>query len=353
MWEIGDQIWLLAARMAPYLLFGFLVSSFLYGFVPSSLLERRLGRGLGSVALATIIGAPLPLCSCSVLPVAISLRQRGASAGAVAAFLIATPITSIDSLLATYAFFGLSFTLYRLLASLFVAFLAGAVTHFLTKTCITPPSPVTSCNLCHNTNPHSHSLRERLGKGVLHGFWELPREIGKWILLGIILGGLITVLLPREVGRMIGGGVFGPPVLLVMGLPLYVCSTGSVPVAAGFVNSGFTLGSALVFLLVGPATNIVPLITLWRVINTRFVLGLVLSVAAGSLFTAYLLDFVAYSTISADVSPLRTTVTIYHKIAGLVLLGLILVVYLQKIFKNHRGHPEKEISGSPHCCRGE
>jgi len=334
--EIGEQIWLLTSRMAPYLLFGFFVSAILYAFVPAALLQRRLGRGLGSVALATIIGAPLPLCSCSVLPVALSLRQRGASAGATAAFLVATPITSVDSIFVTYAFFGLTFTLYRLVASLFVAFLTGCVTHFLARSSPSVPPSVPTCNLCHNPLPHTHTIKERVREGFLHGFIGLPREIGGWIVLGIILGGVITSLLPRNVGQTIGGGWFGPPVLLGVGLPLYVCSTGSVPVAAGFVASGFTLGSAFVFLLVGPATNIVPLLTLWRVVSARFVLGLVISVAAGALLAAYILDALPLTVSGVTQTMLRQRPSLFYQLAGLVLLGLILAIYLYKLASERR-----------------
>ncbi|RKY14164.1 MAG: hypothetical protein DRP63_08800 [Planctomycetota bacterium] len=331
MFGIGEQVWFLASRMAPYLLFGFLVSAILYAFVPATLLRGRLGGGLGSVAVATIIGAPLPLCSCSVLPVALSLRQCGASNGATAAFLVATPITSVDSILATYAFFGLPFTLFRLAASVFVAFLAGCTTHFLTRSSHPAPSPVAACNLCRNPFPHSHTIKERIVAGFLHGFVRLPREIGGWIVWGIVLGGVIASLLPRNVGQFIGGGWLGPPVLLAVGLPLYVCSTGSVPVAAGFVASGFTLGSALVFLLVGPATNIVPLLTLWRVISARFVLGLVVSVAAGALLAAYILDALPLHAAGLAQTSLQQPPPLFYQVAGLVLLGLILAVYLSKL----------------------
>jgi len=351
MGELGQQIWFLTSRMAPYLLLGFGVSALLFAFVPPNLLERRLGKGLGSVALASVVGAPLPLCSCSVLPVALSLRQRGASAGATAAFLVATPITSVDSIFATYAFFDLSFTLYRLAASLFVAFLAGTVTHFLTRPHKPPLPPAPTCHLCSNTNPHTHTFMERLKGGFLHGFWELPQEIGGWIVLGIILGGVITSLLPQEVGRTIGGGGFGPPVLLAIGLPLYVCSTASVPVAAGFVASGFTLGSALAFLLTGPATNIVPLLALWRVISGRFVLGLVASVAAGSLLTAYILDSLPHRIIGAEVHKMSQTVPVSYQIAGLALLGIVLAVSLHKLLArklNSRRDGCKESSHRDH-----
>jgi len=331
MFEIGEQIWLLVSRIAPFLLFGFFVSAILYAFVPATLLQRRLGRGLGSVALATIIGTPLPLCSCSVLPVALSLRQRGATLGATAAFLVATPITSVDSIFVTYAFFGLTFTIYRLAASLFVAFLAGCATHFFTRSSLSALPSVPTCSLCRNPLPHTHTIRERIVKGGLHGFVRLPQEIGGWIVLGIILGGVITSLLPRNVGQSIGGGGVGPPVLLGVGLPLYVCSTGSVPVAAGFVVSGFTLGSALAFLLVGPATNIVTLLTLWRVVSARFVLGLVIFVAAGALLAAYVLDALPLSVSGVAQITLRQRPSLIYQVAGLVLLGLILAVYLYRL----------------------
>ena len=353
---IAGSVWALLCQMAPYLLLGFVFSSLLHAFVPPSLLQRRLGGGVGSVALATVVGAPLPMCSCSVLPAAMTLRQRGASPGATAAFLTATPITSVDSIFVTYAFFGAAFAAYRVGASLAAAFVVGVVVHLLGRRDAPAPPQTDACSLCGSVEPHRHSLKERLVKGLEHGFLTLPRSIGRWILLGVLVGGVLSALLPVERVRDFGAGWTGPLIMLLVGVPLYVCSTGSVPIGAALVAGGFSTGSALVFLLVGPASNIASLLVLWRSMGRRFVVVTLLSLAAVSLGVAYVLDnFLAERIAPAPAPSGDAGVGRWlHVASALALLVLMLAAHLPLVRRPKP--PANESDGPPEtpgghgCC---
>jgi len=330
MWQLITAIWLLLCQMAPYLLLGFGFAALLFTFVPPTLLNRLTGRGVRSVFVASVIGAPLPLCSCSVLPTALAFRERGASDGATASFLIATPITSVDSIAVTYAFFGWLFALFRLLASLLVALLVGLASHIASSSDEKRKRSVSPCQFCERFEEHRHTLSERVVKGLSYGLQKLPYEIGRWILLGIVLGGLLTVALPKEtLVRYAGSGVLPLLVMLGVGIPLYVCSTGSVPIAAALVSGGFSAGSALVFLLVGPATNLSAILALWRVLGRRFILVYLIVLFIAAFLVGYLFDtFFAESLIPTLTQKMRAEPPLLYKVSALALLGLLLTAHL-------------------------
>ena len=120
-------------RMSPYLLFGFLFAGLLHVFISLGAIARHLGkRNLASIAKSVVLGIPLPLCSCGVIPAAVLLKKKGASRGSVISFLISTPITGVDSIFATYALLGPLFAIYRVFSSALTALVAGVLANFLT-----------------------------------------------------------------------------------------------------------------------------------------------------------------------------------------------------------------------------
>lgn len=330
MWQFIIAVWQLLCQMAPFLLLGFAFAALLYAFVPPTLLNRLTGGGVRSVFVASVIGTPLPLCSCSVLPTALAFRERGASDGATASFLIATPITSVDSVAVTYAFFGWFFAVFRLLASLVVAILVGLVSHTSSSSNRPRKQTISPCQFCKRFEEHRHGFGERVAKGLSYGFQKLPYEIGRWILLGIVFGGLLTVVLPKEtLVRYAGSGVLPLLVMLGVGIPLYVCSTGSVPIAAALVSGGFSVGSALVFLLVGPATNLSAILALWRVLGRRFILVYLLTLIITAFMVGYLFDAVfAEIAAPAITQKMRMELSLFDKVSALALLGLLLGAHL-------------------------
>ncbi|MDE5959958.1 MAG: permease, partial [Muribaculaceae bacterium] len=116
--EFLATFWAMLCEMAPYLLLGFLFAGMLHAFLPASFYNRHLGRpGFWSVAKAAMFGVPLPLCSCGVIPTAMSMRRQGASRAATVSFLISTPQTGVDSILATGSLLGWPLALIRPIAA--------------------------------------------------------------------------------------------------------------------------------------------------------------------------------------------------------------------------------------------
>ena len=273
----------LAAAMGPYLLLGLAAAGALHAFVPASFIERHLrGESPLAVLKATLLGIPLPLCSCGVLPVAAGLRSRGAGRGPTLSFLITTPVTGVDSLLATYSLMGGVFTLGRLFVSLLLGLLAGMGPGLLARRDphIAPPLP--------QDTPREHARPGgRLADALSYGFSELPVSIGSSVLWGLLLGGVLMAWLPPGlVQETLGTGLLGMVAAVALAMPLYVCATGSIPLAAAMMAAGFSPGAALAFLTAGPATNTVAMTTVKKLLggaNLVWYLGVIFagSVAAG------------------------------------------------------------------------
>ncbi len=287
-----QSFWLMAGEMAPYLLFGFLMAGVLRVLVKQEFVERHLGRrGFRQTLKATLIGVPMPLCSCGVIPVAAALRRDGAGKGATAAFLASTPQTGVDSILATWGLLGGVFALIRVAA----AFFSGLVSGFLVDVFDhetdkgapkVPPAPVE---------------KEPVMLGALrhvfqYGFVTLPADIGKSLLIGLVAAGAISALIPADffAGRL-GNSLFTFPLITLFAVPMYVCSTGSIPMALALIHLGVSPGAALVFLIAGPATNAATISTLWKIVGRRTVLIYLISIIGtswlfGILFNTFLYD---------------------------------------------------------------
>jgi len=280
------ETWGILTDMAPYLLLGFLAVGF-----PTSFVARHLG-GSGPVPVikASLLGIPLPICSCGVLPLGASLRDRGAGRGATASFLISTPQTGIDSILVTYSLLGPVFALFRPLAALVSGVLGGLTVAGLTPEKEAGPEPAKPCTrgCCASAPPAPAALR-----ALRYGFRHLPQEMGTHILVGLFLAGLVAVLLPPDfLAGTLGRGLPAMAAMMLLGLPVYICATASVPLAAAMMAKGLSPGAALVFLAVGPATNTIALATLWKLLGRRQTLAYLAAVALTALASGLLLDLV-------------------------------------------------------------
>jgi uncharacterized protein len=274
-------VWTVTAQMAPYLLLGFLIAGLLSVYVSPAWLERHLGgRGWGPIWRAALLGVPLPLCSCGVIPVAASLRRHGASKAATTSFLLSTPQTGVDSIAVTGAILGPFFAVLRPLVALITGLVGGGLVRAFTP--VDDTAGAAGPALAAESGP-------RLRRVVAYGFGVLPRDIGRALAIGIVLAALITVLVPPgALAGVLGGGVVPILVMIAVGMPLYVCATGSVPLAAGFIHAGVSPGAALAFLIAGPATNAAAITTLHRVLGRR-TLGIYLGTVAASALAAGLL----------------------------------------------------------------
>lgn len=284
--------WSLIAEMAPYLMFGFLISGLLFWLIQPEAVERLLGKpGPGAVIKACLVGIPMPLCSCSVIPIGASLRKSGASRGATAAFISSTPQTGVDSIFVTYSLMGGLFTVVRVV----VAFVSGVITGLLVELFCSRQDrekrvsvvEIKEADCC-----KSISQRPRLNQSLHYGFVKLPSELAVALTTGLVLAGLITTVLPANLFE--GSSSSGLAAFLIatlIGLPLYICATASIPMAYALVTAGLSPGAALVFLILGPATNTATVVTIWKIIGHRatgvyLISLLIISWVAGWIFNA-------------------------------------------------------------------
>ena len=286
--EVVRLTWELLCAMAPYLLIGYLTAGLIHAFLPAEKIYRHLATGrLASVFKATLAGIPLPLCSCGVLPVAEMLRTRGATPGAVMAFLLSTPTTGVDSILATYSLLGLPITLLRIAAASTAGVVSGILANLLGSHNQTQEAPVCCC-CC--GGEATEEKRNRLLEALRYGFSQLMLSTRKWIITGIVIGGLIGALLPNSVVELLMRHNLSYLAVLLIAIPTYVCATGSVPIAASLVMKGFSPGSAIIFLVAGPASNTVSISFVQNRLGTRALAVYIITIVLVSLGFAVLAD---------------------------------------------------------------
>lgn len=258
------ESWQVFRQAAPFLLFGFFVAGLLKALAPGDLLARHFGgRGLVSVLKGALVGAPLPLCSCGVLPAAMGLRRQGAGAGATTAFMIATPETGVDSLAVTYAMIDPLMTVLRPIAAILTAVVAGLAANLLPERLIPALKVEAACSSGCCTGSASAlagdpkaPLALRLRHGLGHAYGEMLADIGLWLVLGVLVAGAIAAFLPSSFFLdVLDGELSSMLAMLLVGVPMYVCASSSTPIAASLLLKGLNPGAALVFLLSGPATN--------------------------------------------------------------------------------------------------
>jgi copper ion binding protein len=284
----------LLEKMSPYLLFGFFFAGVLRVFFSPEMVARHLGRGrMLSVIKAALFGIPLPLCSCGVIPTSISLRRQGANKGSTLSFLISTPTTGVDSIMATYALLGPLFAVYRVISSFVAGVFCGIITNLFTKETVKTLDTGGTCNICDIKEPHFHNILEKIKFMFHYAFVELLEGISKWLLLGILIGGVITYLIPQEfIENYLGSGWQAMIIMLMVGIPIYICATGSIPIVAALMLKGMSPGAGLVFLLAGPATNAVTITVVAKELGKKAVIIYLLSIAITSILLGMLLNLI-------------------------------------------------------------
>jgi uncharacterized membrane protein YraQ (UPF0718 family)/copper chaperone CopZ len=291
--DILTAFWLVLAQMAPYLLFGFFMAGLLSTLISPETVERHLGgRGFLPIFKAALFGVPLPLCSCGVIPVAASLRRHGASRGATVAFLISTPATGVDSILVTYSLLGPVFAVFRPLWELVSGVIGGVLVMSGVRQDDAVDGPAVECTgeCC---NPGG-SVGNRFVRALRYGFATLPRDIGRALLVGLAVAALISALVPDNFfADAVGRGWVQVLLLMVVGIPVYVCATASVPVAAALIlHAGVSPGAALAFLITGPATNAATVAAVWKTMGRRTAVIYLLTIAITAFGAGTLLDWI-------------------------------------------------------------
>ncbi len=287
--------WTVFVESAPYMLFGFFIAGILSVFLKPEKVARYFGgRGVRPVVLAALAGVPIPLCSCGVIPAAAGLKKQGASRSATLSFLISTPETGMDSIPITYALMDPLMAVVRPVAAFFTAVVAGLAESLFGRKDLPdaqPPGPQIS-----SRQSPGQPLFERVTAGLRYAFGELLGDIGPWFLFGVVLAGLIITLVPDDlIGGYLGNPLLAMGVMLVAGIPMYVCATSSTPIAAALILKGLNPGAALVFLLAGPATNVATLSMVSGLLGKRSVVIYLSAIVGCSFVMGLLVDFL-YAT---------------------------------------------------------
>ncbi len=289
------EVYLVAS---PYILLGLAAAGLMHILIPAHGIARWLGKpGFGSTVRAAFLGIPLPLCSCAVVPVTIELSRKGASREASLAFLVSTPETGVDSILLTYGLMGPVMAIVRPIAALLTSLVAAA-SSLLWRRRDGELSESEAAN--GEPDPDEGAPTEEAGKlrrAARYGFLEMVDEIGFWLVVGLILTGVITALVPESwIQGVLGEGPGALVILLLLGIPLYMCASASTPVGAALLLKGVSPGAALVFLLAGPATNASSLVVIARFFGRKFVALYLSSVVITALGVGYLFDLLIRRT---------------------------------------------------------
>lgn len=274
-------MWEVTLELAPWLLVGAAVAGVLHVILPPGFVHRNL-RGRSGVLKAVLLGVPLPLCSCGVIPAGLGLRRDGASNGASIGFLTATPQTGVDSVLVSASFLGWPFAVFKVASALVLGLVAGAWTDAVDPGDEGAPAPETS-----------EAPKRTWRDGVSHGL-ELIQMIWGWLVFGVVASAAITTFVPAEAFAALSGhgGLLAMAATLLIALPLYVCATASVPIAAALVAGGFPPGAALVFLMAGPATNLATLGAVRRAFGGKALAIYLTTIGVGSFGLGWAFDFV-------------------------------------------------------------
>ena len=328
----------LSHAMSPYILFGLLFAGILHELVPETLVTKHLGKeNIASVIKSTIFGIPLPVCSCGVIPLASSIKKSGASKGATLSFLISTPITGADSILATYGMFGWIFTIYRIFTSMIIAMLAGILTNIFDKELI-KDEPVEEKSCCSSQNSCTAKEKDEIktrfsfSAAIKYAFGPLLSDIAKPLLLGLIIGAIITTAIPKDLSEiLLNASWLSYLIAITIAVPMYVCATASLPIAAALMIAGVSPGAAFVFLTAGPATNTVTIGVVKKMLGTVSLYIYLGTIIFGSIIFGLGLDYIF------DVNAIDAKSIIhFHEEVGFIeifsslTLWILMIYYLTK-----------------------
>ena len=367
----------LFSEMAPFLLLGFLLAGILHVWVPNHLYVPKISKtNFKSVLWSALFGVPLPICSCGVIPTSIALRKEGASKGASVSFLISTPATGVDSILATYSLLGGPFAILRPVAAFMTAMLGGLFTNVVTKN--EPETGVAVVGETHEPHhEHEHcdcegdhcscsqeghdehskkSFVQKVRETLEYGFVNMIGDVSKWLIIGLLLGALIAAFVPDDFFLFLHEyPLLCMVVVLVLAMPMYTCATGSIPLALALVEKGITPGAALVLLMAGPATSIASMLVVGKAFGKRTLAAYLTSIALGALFFGFVIDTFFMDSFLASMLPHASAECHGHGALGVfdyicAVLFAVLIIYAKFAHKGCGGHDEHHHhEGECHC----
>lgn len=291
--SLANNFLSLLDAMAIYILIGLLIAGFLKQIIPDDFIIKHLGNGnISSVIKATILGIPLPVCSCSVIPLAQSLRKEGASKGAVQSFLISSPITGVDSILATYSFFGLFFTIYRVISSMIIAIVVGIIQNIFDKEESKKiEKEQNSCSCSCSCSSKKEKKRFSIKEVFYYAYVTLFKDMVKPLFIGLLFATLFTTLAPKEYTSLLfENQILTYFVIILFSMPLYICATASLPIAAALIIEGMSPGAAFILLSAGPATSLITMGVVYKTLGKTSLIIYLTMIAILSLIFGYLFD---------------------------------------------------------------
>ncbi len=357
--EYLHNLWELFVDMSFYIVIGLLFTGILHAFVNKDAILKHIGKkSTSSVVKASVLGVPLPLCSCGVVPTAMYLGKSGASKGAVVSFLTSTPQTGVDSIIASYGLMGPLFAVYRAVAAFISGIVSGVVTNILCKNDKTDYSgsktscdcshendsapEVSACDCSHESTIETKStLVVKIKSVFTYAFGEFLDEIAVHFVIGLLIAALISTFVPQEWLSSFSNPLLSMLVMLVIGIPMYICSTASIPIALSLMVKGISPGAAFVFLFAGPVTNIASLAILGKTLGKK-VLAIYLACAAvcSILFgfaLDYIIDISGYSGITNIIENSHEHEIPFYMIVVAVIFGaLVLKSLIKKIIPQKR-----------------
>ena len=369
---LGQNFLALFVESAPWLLLGLLVAGIMHELVPVSFLEKHMGSSsFGSITKAAVIGAPLPLCSCGVIPAALGLRRSGASKSSTISFLVSTPETGVDSVSVSYALLGPLYAIVRPIAAITSAIYAGLMVRFFAEAeeaqqrqsdvtqsscCGSKQAPKpepqiqasTSCCASEKTHAHNHestdkpkqeSSPSKITSVLSYASGKLLEDIVIWLLIGLALAAAIKTWVPTDFLTQWGDGVVAMLVMALIGIPMYICATASTPLAVGFLAAG-------------PATNVSTMGMIKQEMGTRTLVLYLFSVISASIGFGYALNYLVSSFSLASMIKTQShvhehgaDVQVIYGLCAILLAGLMLRLGMKKL-QQHRHNQEQHSA----CC---
>ncbi len=317
-------------EMSPYLLLGFLFAGILHEFVPQTIYRKNLSKGnFRSVLLAALFGIPLPLCSCGVLPTAMSLRREGVSKGATVSFLISTPQTGVDSIIATASLMGIPFALIRPIVAFITSITGGCLVN---EFCKEQPSHTQQYI---DENRAGKSFREKAVGALKYAYIDMLQDIGKWIVIGLFVAAIITVFVPNGFFTAYSDTpIVSMIIVLLFSAPMYLCATGSIPIAVALMLKGLSPGAALVLLMAGPATNAAAILVINKVLGRKTLVIYLFTIIAAAMGFGLVIDYLlpqewfvtpTLSSMASTAGCCATHSTAWWKWGSSILFAILLV----------------------------
>ncbi|MBI9108063.1 MAG: SO_0444 family Cu/Zn efflux transporter [Spirochaetales bacterium] len=344
-------------EMAPYIMLGILIAGVLHVFLSKDFVARHVGgNNLSSVFKAALFGVPLPLCSCGVVPTAVYLKNSGASKAAVTSFLISTPQTGVDSIAATYGMLGPVFAFFKAAAALIMG-MAGGMADFLlekrdkTSTPAAAVKPSIEPELLQTQYPGFFGKIKEIFR---YAFFELLDDIAVNFIIGLAIAAVISIVIPENFfsSSFLANPLVSMVIMVIIGIPMYICSTSSIPIAVALIAKGISPGAAYVFLVAGPATNAASLAIISKALGKKTTIRYLITIITGSLLFGFLMNMLFTKL---GISPFGAAMNQVQGEKGLspFIIASSLIFLAALIFLFARRLRAKLKGKSSDCCSGE